>query len=115
MEYVSMSKADQKTLIDAIARGPSAPPPAAEEEEEEGKKGNEGGGAKTTTSNGESVDDPMHAFLAKAGLSKYDAALRSYGIDDIDFLLEIEHFDMEYVSMSKMEQKTLIDAIAARG
>ena len=93
MEYVSMSKADQKTLIDAI----------------------EGGGAKTTTSNGESVDDPMHAFLAKAGLSKYDAALRSYGIDDIDFLLEIEHFDMEYVSMSKMEQKTLIDAIAARG
>ena len=108
-----MSKADQKTLIDAIARGPSAPPPAAEEEE--GKKGNAGGGAKTTTSNGESVDDPMHAFLAKAGLSEYDTALRSYGIDDIDFLLEIEHFDMEYVSMSKMEQKTLIDAIAARG
>ena len=68
-----------------------------------------------TKETGGAERDAMHSFLARCGLSKYYDALYNYGIDDLDFLLEIEAFDMEYISMSKVDQKTLLAAIASGG
>ena len=107
MEYVSMSKVDQKTLLAAIAGGDTSGAAPAEEDGATSTTAVGSGGTvgmpatetpATLAAAGAQKGDAMHAFLSKCGLAKYYDVLYKYGIDDLDFLLEIEHFDMECVA-----------------